>query len=212
MTDAPPLPRLCLVADGFAAGRPGLSADAVQGVAAELVAAGLGWVWLRDHAADAAGFDVQARRFAERLREIAPTVTLSVGTHLATARAVGAHFHAGRHGDSLAAAVAAGVPAGFSAHTAEQARAAERAGAVYVTLSPLYATATHLDARPLALESLGDAAAAVGIPILALGGLTPERARSARADGAWGVAVLSDLLFAPRPVWRLDQYADALET
>ena len=206
MTD---LPRLCLVADGFAAGRPGLDALHVRGVAAELVAAGVGWVWMRDHHADAAAFDVQARRFAERLREIAPDVTLSVGGRLATARAVGAFFHAGRRGDALEDAAAVGVRAGFSAHSVQGAIDAERAGAAYATLSPIFPTATHPDAPPLGLGAVGEARAA-GLPVLALGGLTPDRTRAARAAGASGVAVLSDLLLAPRPVWRLDQYARAL--
>ena len=210
MTSAAALPRLCLVADGFATGRRGLDARAVQGVAAELVAAGLSWVWLRDHDASAAAFDAAAHRLAERLREIAPGVVLSVGTHLATARALGAHLHAGRRGDTLDDAGAAGVPAGLSAHGAAEVVGAARRGAVYATLSPVFPTASHAGAPTLGLDRFGAAARASPIPVLALGGMTPERAGSARAAGAWGAAVLSDLLHAPRPAGRLDQYLRAV--
>lgn len=206
--DAPAvLPRLCLVADGFAAGRAGLDAVAVCGRAAELVAAGVRWVWLRDHGADAALFDEAARRLAERLVDLAPDLTLSVGTHAATAVRVGALLHVGGRGSGREEAGEAGF--GVSAHTAGEVAQAARAGARYATLSPLFRTATHPEAPPLGLGALR-AAASHGLPVLALGGLTPGRAAQARQAGAWGVAVLSDLLLAPRPVWRLDQYADAL--
>ena len=203
---AAPLPRLCLVADGFASGRPGRDARAVRGRAAELVAAGVRWVWLRDHGAPGAAFDEAARRLAERLRELAPDVVLSVGAHAATARALGAYLHVGARGDGAEAAGDVGW--GVSAHAPAEVGAAAREGAAYATLSPLFPTATHPDAVPLGLGALRRCGP--GLPVLALGGITPQRARQARDAGAWGVAVLSDLLLAQRPVWRLDQYAEAL--
>ena len=212
MADAEParMPRLCLIADGFAAGRQGMPADAVQSRVSELVAAGVRWVWLRDHRADADTFDRAARRLGERLRDLGPALVLSVGTHAATAAALGAHLHVGRRGDGIAAAHARGLAFGVSAHTAAEIQAAEMQGAAYATLSPLFTTATHPGAPPLGLDALARAAAGSRVPVVALGGLTPERARQARERGAWGAAVLSDLLLSPRRVWRLDRYAEAL--
>ena len=202
------LPRLCLVADGFAAGRRDLDARAVQARAADLVGAGLRWVWLRDVHASAPAFDAAARRLAERLRELAPDVTLSVGAHAATALALGAFLHVGRRGDGAGAAGARGF--GVSAHAPAEVAAAAHVGAAYATLSPIFPTRSHPAAAPLGLDALRAASAASSVPVLALGGLTPDGARRACDAGAWGVAVLSDLLHAPRPAWRLDQYAAAL--
>ena len=203
------LPRLCLVADGFAAGRRDLDARAVQARAAELVAAGLRWVWLRDVHAGAPAFDAAARRLAERLRALAPDVTLSVGAHAATASALDAVLHVGTRGGGADAAGARGF--GVSAHTPAEVADAALAGAAYATLSPIFPTQSHPAVTPLGLDALRAVSAASSVPVLALGGLTPDGARRARDAGAWGVAVLSDLLRAPRPVWRLDQYAAALD-
>ena len=42
-------------------------------------------------------------------------------------------------------------------------------------------------------------AAAGGVPVLAIGGITPERVRAAVGAGATGIAVRSDVLSAPDP-------------
>lgn len=98
----------------------------------------------------------------------------------------------GRRGlplDDLRALVGRGVRLGYSAHSAAEARAAAAAGADLVLLGPVYATASHPGAPPLGLDALAEASAAP-VPVLAIGGITPERAREARSRGASGVAVV----------------------
>ena len=45
---------------------------------------------------------------------------------------------------------------------------------------------------------------ALGVPVIAIGGITPERAQSVKDAGAWGVAAIRSLWHAP------DSYAAAM--
>ena len=197
MSEPDAVPRLLLIADAFATGRAEMDAADVCRRACALVEAGVPFVMLRDHAADAATFAAAAGVLARDLRAVNPDVRLVVNTHVAVALALGAGVHVGRRGPGVAEAVAAGVASvGVSAHSATQARTAAKAGAAYVTLSPVFATATHPDVPPLGLGPLALAARTAGVPVLALGGLTPEHTRRAREAGAHGAAVLAALLFS----------------
>lgn len=88
---------------------------------------------------------------------------------------------------------------GYSAHSASEALAAERAGASYVTLSPVYATGSKPYAVGRGCDWLREAAGRLGIPVLALGGLVPERVPEVLRAGAWGVAAISALGAASDP-------------
>lgn len=212
----PDLPRLLLIADGFAGGRTRPSggrqeADAVRRVAARLVAAGVRWVSLRDHHADDAAFGRAAARLAERIRDIHPDTRLAVHGRAETARRLRTDLHVGRRGATLADALAVAPAVGVSAHSADEVIRAAEAGAAYATLSPVFRTATHPEATPLGLDALAAAVAAAppGFPVLALGGVSPDRARDCRAAGAHGVAVLSGLLDAHRADAVAARYLDA---
>ncbi len=84
---------------------------------------------------------------------------------------------------------------GASTHSPEEARAALRAGADYVLLSPIWPSPSKPDdARPPLGAEVFDALR--GLPVLALGGLTPERLSLARSNGAWGGAAMGALFDA----------------
>jgi thiamine-phosphate pyrophosphorylase len=86
---------------------------------------------------------------------------------------------------------------GVSTHDSAQAREAERGGADYIGFGPLFGTttkATGYSAR--GLEQLREIRAVVRLPIVAIGGITAERAPSALAAGADAVAMISDLVLA----------------
>ena len=86
---------------------------------------------------------------------------------------------------------------GVSAGTPEEARRAEREGADYVGVGPVFATATKPDAgEPLGLDRLAAIAAAVGIPVVAIGGITLENVARVIAAGAAGAAVVSSVVGA----------------
>lgn len=192
------LPRLLLIADGFASGRPELDAASVRARAVALVEAGVPWVSLRDHGADDDAFRREAAAFVADLRRANPAVLLSVHGRLDAAREVGAGLHAGRRGVSVAEAAAAGLagPVGASTHSASAALAAAKAGAAYATVSPVFRTRTHPEAAPAGIDAVRLAAERSGVPVLALGGMTPPRAKIARLVGAHGAAAVASLLYA----------------
>lgn len=85
---------------------------------------------------------------------------------------------------------------GRSVHSAEEARRAHAEGADYVFLGPIWETRSHPGATPLGLEVIAQAAPA---RVIAIGGITPERARACRAAGAYGVAAISAVWGASDP-------------
>ena len=206
------VPRLLLIADGFATGRTELDAETIRQRAVALVAAGVPWVSLRDHGASPDAFRAAAAPLADRLRQQNPAVVLSVHGRLDVAREIGAGLHVGRRGETLAQAVQAGLagPVGVSAHSATGAAHAARGDADYATFSPVFPTRTHPDAVPTGIDPLRLAADRSGLPILALGGITPPRARIARLVGAHGAAAISSLLFAWDEARTVRQFLEAV--
>ncbi len=86
---------------------------------------------------------------------------------------------------------------GYSAHSGPEARRAEKEGASYVTLSPIYSTSSKPGAPARGPAWLAEAVQGLGLPVLALGGLTPARTREVLEAGAWGVAAISAIGAAP---------------
>jgi thiamine-phosphate pyrophosphorylase len=78
---------------------------------------------------------------------------------------------------------------GVSSHSLEEALAAEAAGADYLLLGPIFATPSKLQyGPPLGLAKLREVTSQVVIPVLALGGITVDRAAACREHGAAGIA------------------------
>ena len=89
---------------------------------------------------------------------------------------------------------------GISAESLEDAVEAEKGGADYLGVSPIYATPTKTDtAPPLGLEGLRAIRQAVKIPLVGIGGLNKENAADVIANGADGVAVVSAIVAADDP-------------
>jgi thiamine-phosphate pyrophosphorylase len=92
----------------------------------------------------------------------------------------------------------AGALVGVSAHSLGAALAAEDNAVDFITFGPVFETRSkERYGEPLGLTALHQAASTVRIPVFAIGGITPERARVCLAHGARGVAVISAVLGAP---------------
>lgn len=93
-----------------------------------------------------------------------------------------------------------GLCIGISVESLENALAAERGGADYIGVSPIYDTPTKADtAPPLGLEGLRDIREAVTIPLVAIGGLKRDNAGGVIRSGADGIAVVSAIMSADDP-------------
>jgi thiamine-phosphate pyrophosphorylase len=89
---------------------------------------------------------------------------------------------------------------------------AERAGATYLGVGPTRATATKPGLPdPLGVQGIAAVAAATALPVIAIGGVTPDLVPALHAAGAHGVAVVSAVSAASDPLAVLRRFARALE-
>jgi thiamine-phosphate pyrophosphorylase len=90
---------------------------------------------------------------------------------------------------------------GRSTHTPAAATAALAEGADYVFLGNIWETATHPGRPPLGPDALATVrrAAPASPGVVAIGGVTPDRATEARAAGAHGVAAVRAIWDPPDP-------------
>ncbi|MGD8962782.1 MAG: thiamine phosphate synthase [Desulfobacterales bacterium] len=89
---------------------------------------------------------------------------------------------------------------GISAECLEDAIVAEKGGADYLGISPIYATPTKTDTAPaLGLEGLRKIRKAVRLPLVGIGGLNRDNAAEVVRNGADGVAVVSAIVAADDP-------------
>jgi thiamine-phosphate pyrophosphorylase len=89
---------------------------------------------------------------------------------------------------------------GISAESVQDAIEAEKGGADYLGVSPIYATPTKTDAAPaLGLDGLREIRKAVRLPLVGIGGLNTENAADVIRNGADGVAVVSAIVAADDP-------------
>jgi len=86
---------------------------------------------------------------------------------------------------------------GLSTHSLRQALEAERDGANYIGVGPIYATGTKPGRPPVGLDLIRQVAGRVQTPFFAIGGITLENLGDVIAAGATRVAVVSAILTAP---------------
>ena len=131
-------------------------------------------------------------------------IPLIINDRLDVAQAVGADgIHLGQTDmplDMARAIVKDSMIIGISAESLEDAVEAEKGGADYLGVSPIYATPTKTDtAPPLGLEGLQQIRRAVNIPLVGIGGLNRDNAAEVIRNGADGVAVVSAIVAAEDP-------------
>ena len=142
---------------------------------------------------------VQARRLVQLCR--ARGVPLIVNDSVALALACGADgVHVGRDDAGVREARIAlphGIVGASCYADVESARRAREEGADYVAVGSVFASATKPAAPRAPLALIGQARAASGLPVVAIGGIDVANAARAIAAGADMVAVISALFDAP---------------
>ena len=100
---------------------------------------------------------------------------------------------------------------GASTHSVDGVRNAVDTGADFLTFGPVFPTGKN--ARPQGLDALREACnAAAGVPVFAIGGVTPENARSCLDAGAHGVAVVGAVMGATSARSAVRAFAESMET
>jgi len=108
--------------------------------------------------------------------------------------------HVGQDDDSIVLArekAGRKIIVGKSTHSLEQAVAAQKEGADYIGLGPIFATPTKPDYKPIGMENIKRVHADVTLPIFCIGGIKIDNLGEVLAAGAKRVAIVSGLLKAP---------------
>jgi thiamine-phosphate pyrophosphorylase len=101
---------------------------------------------------------------------------------------------------------------GISTHSLEQLQEAVATSADYVAVGPVYCTSTKANPDPVVgIELIRRIRPLTYKPIVAIGGITLDRAAEVIQAGADSVAVIGDILLAPDPGQRARQYIEFLE-
>ena len=113
----------------------------------------------------------------------------------------------------LAAIRGAGVRLGVSTHDEAELERALATDPDYVALGPVYPTILkQMPWAPQGLAKLTRWKERIGaVPLVAIGGLTPERARAALTAGADSAAVVTDVLRHPDPAGRTEEWRRAVD-
>jgi thiamine-phosphate pyrophosphorylase len=102
---------------------------------------------------------------------------------------------------------------GVSTHSREQFERAAASSADYIAVGPVFSTSTKTNPDPVVgIDFIRMVRTLTEKPIVAIGGITLDRAAQVVRAGADSVAVISDILLAPDPGKRARQFLDILES
>lgn len=142
-------------------------------------------------------------RLALTFREVTARagLLLIVNDHLDIALAAGADgVHLGQDDLPLAAArrLAPDLLIGASTHTLEEALEAERDGADYVNIGPIFATSTKAGVGPiLGPKAIAIIGSRISIPFTVMGGITAANLDEVLAQGVRRIAMITAIIQAP---------------
>ena len=200
--------RLCLVTD-----RTQTRGRDLVGVVAGCLAVGLPAVQVREKDLPALELAALCRRLRESTREHG--ALLIVNDRADVALATGAdgvqRTHASLSIADLRAISDKRLRISASTHSREEAVDATAEGADWIVFGPVYDTPSKRRyGTPQGLAALERVAAAVKVPVIAIGGITPDRVAEVRAAGAHGVAAISAILAADSPADATNRFLDQL--
>ena len=187
------LPKLYPIVDRTTLAAHGITVGAFV---AELAAAGVEMVQYRDKSGSPQEILLAAVEIAAAFAGVDATLILNDRADLAVLAGWGVHVgHLDLAPEDARRVVGAGRVVGVSTHNDAQVIAADAGEADYVAVGPVFATLTKVDAEPvIGLEGVRRARALTRKPLVAIGGITRENARSVIDAGADSVAVIGGLL------------------
>ena len=202
------LPRLYVILDAALLTVP--ETDCAQ----KLADAGVRLLQYRNKAASSRELFESSRRLCSQL--VAQGVSFLVNDRADVASAVDATgVHVGQEDLSAEAArqvIGTGKWVGVSTHNLKQFERAATTSADYVAVGPVFCTSTKTNHDPVVgIDFIRRVRALTNKPIVAIGGITMDRAAEVIRAGADSVAVASDILRAPDPGRRARQYIELLE-
>lgn len=196
-------PVVCLITDRA---RMGGDVDAIVRRVAMAARAGVHLVQVRERDLEAGPLTSLVRRCVDVVRGTRTRVL--VNDRVDVALAAGAHGVHLRADSPPARRVRAICPPGFlvgrSVHgAAESASVAQDGGVDYLLFGTVFHTASKPGREAAGLERLAETCARVPVPVLAVGGVTPDNLRGVATAGAAGFAAIG--LFADSPEHRLPE-------
>jgi thiamine-phosphate pyrophosphorylase len=157
------------------------------------------WLLLRDKDLEPAVRRGLAARLAEIARRHGMHLSVSRDADLAAEFGASVHLQSAATVSAARRRLGAGALIGVSAHGLGDVAAAAAAGADYVTLSPIFLTASKPGYGPaLGIAAIGPAAK-LGISVLALGGVAVDGVGPCLDAGAHGVAVMGEIMRSDHP-------------
>lgn len=100
---------------------------------------------------------------------------------------------------------------GVSIHSLAEAVQAQNAGADFVVFGPVFDTPSkRAFGPPQGLMKLKEVAQSINLPVLAIGGIDPQRAQMCRECGAHGAAVISSIMSADNVNEKIKEFETAL--
>ncbi|MDI3317062.1 MAG: thiamine phosphate synthase [Bacillota bacterium] len=181
---------------------------------AEAVAAGVRWIQIREKTAPAQALFRFGRALQTDPRTRAAALLVNDRADVAMALSA-AGVHLARKSLPVGPVrrfLPQAMLVGASVHSRQEALEAAEAGADYVTFGPVFPTRSHPGQAGQGLEALAEVVEAVRLPVLAIGGITPENVGRVLATGAAGVAAIGAVLEAPSPGAATRRLLDAIES
>ncbi|HEY3250837.1 MAG TPA: thiamine phosphate synthase [Ignavibacteria bacterium] len=100
---------------------------------------------------------------------------------------------------------------GRSVHSLMAAREAEKNGFDYILFGPVFRTPAKIKfGSPQGLSKLEKVCNSVNIPVFAVGGINPQRAKKCVESGAHGIAVIRELMLSPNISKTLRDFKEAI--
>jgi thiamine-phosphate pyrophosphorylase len=202
------LPRLYVILDAT------LLNNSLFDCAQQLAAAGVRLLQYRDKSASARDLLETSGKLVSSLRSFGSSLIVNDRPDVA-ALAGAAGVHVGQEDldpEQARAVVGEKMCVGVSTHNLEQFQRAAGTSADYIAVGPIFSTTSKANPDPVVgLELLRQVRPLTDKPMIAIGGITLERAASVISAGADSVAVIRDVVCAAKPAERARRFLEVLD-